>query len=316
MPEKHTAVIIGAGSMGHGLAVQFLRSGQDVTLVDHRESNLQDAKSDIKRAITLLRDEGLTEMTPGEAVAGIEFTLDEREAVSDADIVLETISENLDAKHDLFDRIGDATPEDAVLATNTSGLRISDIANGVPDHASRVVGCHWWNPPYLMPLVEIVRGRDSSEETVQQCRTFVEAVDRDPVVVDKDVPGFVWNRIQFAVLRECMHLVEEGVASMEDVNRAVRDGYARRTSVVGPFETVDLSGLPLFQTIASDLYPNLCVDAVPSHLFDEYVSAGRTGGSSGAGFFEYERTPDERVAARDRDLASVQRAFRNRANRL
>lgn len=308
MRTYHVAVI-GAGIMGSGLTTQFARTGQDVTLVDHRESNLERARDRIREAVAFLDREGLANVAPESILEATRFTTDLAEGVREVDVVLETVSEELEVKHAVFQEVVENAPDEAVLATNTSGLRVSAIAEGVPEAADRVVGCHWWNPPYLLTPVEVVRGEDTADETIRRTTEFVERVERDPILVQRDVPGFVWNRIQFAVLRECMHLVEEGVASLADVDRAVRDGYARRTAVVGPFETVDLSGLSLFETIASELYPHLADDETPSDLFDERLAAGHGGVAEGAGFYEYEEGAEEATRHRDEGLAALRRAL-------
>lgn len=305
----YDVAVIGAGTMGHGLAVQFARMGQSVDLIDHRESNLDRARDQIREAVEFLNEEALAELDAGAMLDDIGFTTELSEGVTSKDIVLETVSEDLSVKHEVFSTVAGAAPADAILATNTSGLRISDIADGLPAQANRVVGCHWWNPPYLMPLVEVVSGEATDESTVDRTVEIVRAVDRDPIRVRSDVPGFVWNRIQFAVLREAMHIVEAGIASLEDVDRAVRDGYALRTATVGPFETVDLSGLDLFRSIADELYPDLCTADEPAELFDERIEAGRNGVADGAGFYEYDVSLAEAVRNRDERIAAIRRAL-------
>ncbi|MFB6302222.1 MAG: 3-hydroxyacyl-CoA dehydrogenase family protein [Haloferacaceae archaeon] len=313
-------VVVGAGTMGPGLAVQFARHGRAVTLVDHREANLDRARDAVVEALAFLDDEGLLGAAgdaadPGTVAARIGYSLDLAGAAADADLVLESVSEDRDVKAAVFRTAADAAPADALLATNTSGIPITAIGERVPDAADRVVGCHWWNPPYLLPLVEVVRGAATSDRTVERTRAFVEAVGRDPITVERDVPGFVWNRIQFAVLRECAHIVEEGVASLADVERAVRDGYALRTAAVGPFETADLSSVSLFRSIAADLYPHLSDADEPSALFDDPIAEGREGVAAGAGFHEYEETLSEAVRRRDRRVAALRRAREGTAGR-
>ncbi len=305
MPADPRVAVVGAGTMGYGLAVQCALEGCTVTLTDHREANLDRAAERVGAAADFLAEAGRTDARPESLLGAIGGTTDRADAVGDADVVVETVSEDLAVKGEVFRDVAAHAPEDAVLASNTSGLPISDIAEGVPDAADRVVGCHWWNPPYLLRPVEVVRGEATSDRTVERTRAFVERVDRDPVLVERDVPGFVWNRVQFAVLRECAHLVREGVASVEDVNRAVRDGYARRTAVVGPFETVDIAGLDLFATIAEDLYPHLADDDGPGPEFEERIDSGRTGVRAGEGFFDYEEGEDEVVRRRDERLAAL-----------
>jgi 3-hydroxyacyl-CoA dehydrogenase len=300
-------VIVGAGTMGYGLAVQFARNGADVTLVDHRQSNLDAARDRVDEAVAFLDDEGMLDVDAAGVAGRVDYSLDLAASAAGADFALETVSEDIDAKAAVFGTLADAT-DDAVLASNTSGLQITDIADRVPEAADRVVGCHWWNPPYVMPLVEVVRGEATSDETVERTTATVEAVERDPIVVQRDVPGFVWNRIQFAVLREATHIVEAGIASVEDVERAVRDGYALRTSVVGPFETADISGVDLFGDIAGELYPHLCDDDEPNAQFTDRVEGGRTGVETGEGFRTYEESLSEVVRRRDETVAAVVRA--------
>ncbi|WP_435181380.1 3-hydroxyacyl-CoA dehydrogenase family protein [Halorussus sp. AFM4] len=308
MPPSQVSVI-GAGVMGHGLVVQFARHGKDVTLIDHRQANLEEARERIGEAVMFLNEEGLATLDTADVLDSVTFTLDTAAGVGDADIVIETASEDLDTKHTIFENVAAAAPDDAILASNTSGFLPSRLAEAVPDAADRIAVCHWWNPPYLMPLVEVVPSEDTGERTVAELVDFVEAVDRDPIVLEREVPGFVWNRIQFAVVRECMHLLEEGVASLEDIDAAVRDGYALRTAVVGPFETMDLANLELFQTIAGNLYPKLSDADEPSAVFEDYLSEERTGVQNGAGFYEYDESPEQVVSRRNRRIAALRRAL-------
>jgi 3-hydroxybutyryl-CoA dehydrogenase len=308
-PSPPAAVtVVGAGTMGHGLALQFARHGAPVTLVDHRQSNLDDARAGVDDALDFLGSAGTLDADPDAVRDRIGYTLDLPAAAADASLVIETVSEDLDLKASVFEAMAAHAPAEAVLATNTSGIPITDVAAAVPEAADRVVGCHWWNPPYLLPTVEVIRGADTSDDTLSRTAAFVEAVDRDPIVVERDVPGFVWNRIQFAVLRECAHLVAEGVASLPDVERAVRDGYALRTAAIGPFETADLAGLDLFRTIASNLYPHLSDADEPGALFDDRIAAGRGGVDDGAGFHEYDDRPAEVIRRRNRRVAAIRRA--------
>lgn len=301
--------VVGAGAMGHGLALHCALEGADVTLVDHRQSNLDTARDRIGETVDFLAREGLTDATADETLGDVTLTLDLAEGVATADVVIETVSEDLTVKRDLFERLAGAAPDEAILASNTSSLSIDAIADAVPDDAGRVAGCHWWYPPYLLRPVEVVRGTHTDEKTVDRLCAFVETVDRDPVLVERDVPGFVWNRVQFAVVRECLHIVDEGLASAEDVNRAVRDGYATRTAAIGPFETMDIAGLDLFETICEELFPDLATDEGPQRPLRERVRDGRTGIGVGSGFFDYEDSPEAVTRRRDERVAAIQRAL-------
>jgi 3-hydroxyacyl-CoA dehydrogenase len=312
MPPQHTTAsvaVVGAGAMGHGLAVQFALADLDVTLVDHRQSNLDTARDRIRDTAEFLAREGLADESPDALLDAVSFTTDLADGVADVDLVLETISEDLDAKRDLFASLAPAAPADAVLASNTSSLSIDAIADAVPGHADRVAGCHWWYPPYLLTPVEVVRGTDTADETMARLEAFVEGVDRDPIVVERDVSGFVWNRVQFAVVRECLHIVESGIASVDDVNRAIRDGYATRTAAIGPFETMDIAGLDLFETVADELYPELATDDRPQEELRDRVREGETGIDAGVGFFGYDDPPEAVTRRRDERVASIRRAL-------
>lgn len=309
MTDNRSISIIGAGEMGHGLAVHFAAQKQTPTLVDHRQSNLDTASDRIEDVVKLLNEEDLISLEPNEVLDAITFTLDTEAGVADADIVLESTSEDIETKQEVLQEVATAAPENALLASNTSGIPITNLGKAIPEAASRFAGCHWWNPPYLLTPVEVISGEETSTETINRLQTFVRNVDRDPVLVERDIPGFVWNRVQFAVFRECMHLLEEGVASADDINRAIRDGYATRTAVIGPFETIDVNGLDLIHTVANNLYPNLSNTEEPSEIFDEYLSQGHTGVAAGQGFYEYDQPIEEKLADRDVDIAAIRQAL-------
>lgn len=295
--------------MGHGLAAHFTAHDRDVTVIDHRESNLDITRDRIRDALAFLAEEGIADVDP-DRVDRIGFTTDLPAGVADADVVIETVPEDVDTKHEVFTELAAAAPDDAVLASNTSSIPITTLAEPVPDAADRVVGCHWWYPPYLLTPVEVVRGEETSEATVEALTALLEAVDRDPILVERDVPGFVWNRVQRAVFRECFHMVEEGIASVDDINRAIRDGYAARTAVIGPFETIDVAGIEQILPGTKRIQPTLCNDAEPSPLYEEYLERGRGGIEDGAGFFEYDRPPESITAERDRKIAALRRSLR------
>jgi 3-hydroxyacyl-CoA dehydrogenase len=293
MTEYENVTVIGAGDMGHGFVVHFAAHGLSPTLLDHRQSNLDEARERIADVVDLLDRTGVASLEADDVLEETTFTLETDAAVADADLVLAA-----------------AAPADAVLASNTSGIPVTDIGAAIPDAADRLAGCHWWNPPYLLTPVEVVAGKETTDETVDRVASFLESVDRDPIRVEKDVPGFVWNRVQFAVFRECLHLLEAGVASADDINRAIRDGYATRTAVIGPFETIDVNGIDLVRTVAEDLVPELSNTKEPSPVLDEYLDQGHTGVASGRGFFTYDRPAEEVLADRDADIAAVQRSLR------
>lgn len=309
MPDPYEISVIGAGEMGHGFAVHFVKHGNRVNLIDHRQRNIEGARSRIRDVVSCLQEMDRIDRSADSVLDSINFTLDQQQGVAKADIVLETVSEDISTKESVLSAAEDHSPDTTILATNTSGLSVTEIGDTLPRGASRLIGCHWWNPPYLMPLVEVVRAEETSESTVERTTQFIEDVDRTPILVKKEVPGFIWNRIQFAVLRECMHLLDEGVASVEDIDTAVREGYALRTAAIGPFETVDLSGLELFQSIATTLYPHLCDRKTPHERFGKYIDKGRDGVEAGAGFYEYDDSIEQLTNDRDKKISNIRKAL-------
>lgn len=306
--SRETISIIGAGAMGHGLAVHFANFRHPVMLVDHQQENLDRAASQIKTAAEFLSHHSLTTMKPASLTNQIELTTDRKTAVEDVPFVLETIAEDLERKRDLFAALAEETTTHAILMSNTSGIPITDIASTAPAAADRIIGCHWWYPPYLLEPVEVIRGERTADTTIERVKELLTTVDRDPIMVERDVPGFVWNRVQHAVIRECLHIVESGIASATDVNRAIRDGYATRTAAIGPLETVDIAGLNLFRTTAADIYPDLCDRSTPNPSYDTLIEQKKTGIEVGAGFFEYATDPAAITDRRDAIVAAIRGA--------
>lgn len=305
MESSYDISVIGAGAMGRGIATHCAMHGAAVSLVDHKQQNLVDADNQITEILELLGETDTTHIDSDAVRDRIHLTLNRVDAARASDLVLETVSEDVETKQQLFAELAAETTPDTILASNTSSIQIDTIANGAPDAAERIAGCHWWYPPYLLTPVEIVRGTKTTDRVIDALEEFVMDMEQDPILVQKDAPGFVWNRVQFAVVRECLHIVEEGIASIEDVNTAIRDGYATRTAAIGPFETIDIAGLPLFDTIAADLFPELSNANTPHDELRDRVTNGQTGVDAGAGFFEYDEPLTAVTARRDKKIAAI-----------
>ncbi|MFN8513729.1 MAG: 3-hydroxyacyl-CoA dehydrogenase NAD-binding domain-containing protein [Chloroflexia bacterium] len=201
--------------------------------------------------------------------------------------------ENLDLKRELFTKLDSWCPPETILATNTSGLPITQIAEGLAG-ARRIIGVHYLNPAYLMPPVEVIPGEATAPEVVERMRAALIALGKSPLVVRREVPGFLWNRLQFALVREAFWLVQEGVATMEEVDLAIRQGLGRRWATAGLFASMDLGGLDTFNNVGSYLFPHLSnADTVPDFL-RERIAAGCFGAKSGSGFYDW---PDDKLAA-------------------
>jgi 3-hydroxybutyryl-CoA dehydrogenase len=253
--------VIGAGTMGAGIARVFADAGCSVRLSARHESSLQAARGRL-----------------GEARVHTTTSLDE--ALDGAELVVETIVEELEPKRAVLTRAEERAAPGAILTTNTSSLRLAGIADALVD-ARRFAGLHFLNPPELVELVEIVGADETASETVAQLRAWMSALGKAAVVVRRDVPGFVVNRLQYALLREAYALVDSGVCSFEDVDRAVTYGLGARWAAIGPFQTMDLAGLDVHAAVAANLWPELSNTTEPSPTIARVASSGgRLGGDA------------------------------------
>ena len=282
--------IIGAGLMGHGLALVFARGGHQVVITDA----FAEARETVKaRVVATLAGLGQT----ADCVDLITVASDLSAAVHDADIVVEAAPEKLTLKQDLFVQLEGAARPDAILASNTSVIPIGQIAARVASK-HRIVGTHWWNPPYLVPLVEVVQADGTAPETVARMMALLTALGKVPVHVKKDVPGFVGNRLQHALWREAIALVEEGVCDAETVDLVVKNSFGRRLAVLGPLENADLVGTDLTLDIHHNVLAHLNHRPGPSPYLQGLVEAGRLGFKSGQGFRDWTEAEKAVVRAR------------------
>jgi 3-hydroxybutyryl-CoA dehydrogenase len=288
--------VIGAGLMGHGIAQDFARSGLAVTITDIDAARLDGAREQIRANLELMAAHALV------APADIAAILDRIRPVSDlaettgeADLVIEAASENLPLKQELFGRLDALAPPHAILASNTSTYMPSSLAPSTRRPALVAVA-HYFNPPYLLPLVELVAGAQTAPETIETLRQLYLAMGKQPAVVRKERLGFIGNRLQFALYREAMALLEDDVATVEDIDTVVRAGFGRRTPVTGLFGTMDAGGLDIMLPICETLFPDLANSTAPGPSLRDRVHSGRLGLKSGAGWYAY--TPEEVAATR------------------
>jgi len=284
-------VIVGAGTMGPGIAVTFARHGYVTTLSDIDATQIAKAGAKVDFAFDTLRTGGLASDTDVDAArARLTLAVDASDAIAAADFVLENAPERLEVKRSIFASLSERTGEHAILASDTSGIPISALQEGLPS-AGRVVGMHWSNPPHLIPVIEVVKGARTSAATVETTKAVVESLGMLPAIVDRDVPGFVENRILYAIMREALHLLDEGVASAEAIDTVVRWGIGYKLGVVGPLRLLDMAGLDIYTSVASYLNRDLCNDSGISSTVTRRVGEGRLGIKTQAGLFDY--TPEE-----------------------
>lgn len=281
--------VIGAGLMGHGIAQEFAVAGYDVCLYDLTDEVLQQAIQNIHSNIALLTRHGLVTQYEGDqAVSRLRTCPRLEEAVQGADLVLEAVSEDLPLKQRLFGELDRYCAEHTILASNTSTFMPGLLAAATrrPD---RVLVAHYFNPPYLLPLVEVVCGPDTSETTKQTVMELLRRIGKHPVEIRREKPGFVGNRLQAALLREALAIVEEGIASPQEVDAVVRYGFGRRLAVAGPFEIAEAAGWDLWRTIAAQLLPTLSNETKVPELLERQVAEGKLGIKTGQGFYTWDR---------------------------
>lgn len=276
MSAGQKIAVIGAGLMGHGIAQVFASAGHAVVITDAAAATLASVQERIR---TNLRDLALDES----AAARVTPVSELGEAVAGADFVVEAAAENLAVKQDLFQQIEAMAPSHAILASNTSVIPITQITERL-SRRENCVGTHWWNPPYLVPLVEVIGAHWTSAQTIEKTMTLHRRIGKTPVHVKRDVPGFIGNRLQHALWREAISLVENGVCEAEAVDLVVKSSFGRRLAVLGPLENADLVGTDLTLAIHQIVLPAIESRAAPSPYLERLVAHRRLGMKSGEGF--------------------------------
>ena len=297
MSNKEKIAVIGSGLMGHGIAQIFAVHGHSVTLMDLHEDLLLKAIDSVRSNLTLMAQNGIgskDEIEP--TIQRIKTTTRLEEAAGEAHFVVEAVLEKLELKQKVFQDLDAICPPAAILASNTSVISITEIAANAK-HKGRVVGTHFWNPPYLIPLVEVVRGDQTDSETVEGTYELLQRVGKHPVRVHKDVPGFVGNRLQHALWREALSIVENGIADAATVDECVKYGFGLRLPHLGPLENVDMVGTDLTFAIHDYILKYLERSPEPSPLLKENVDQGKLGFKTGEGYQKW--SPETAQKSRD-----------------
>jgi 3-hydroxybutyryl-CoA dehydrogenase len=293
--SKAKIAVVGAGLMGHGIAQVFALAGHEVTITDAVAQNLDTAKA---RIAANLRDLGDDE----HAAERVKPIADLAAAVREADYVVEAVSENLPLKQKLFAEIERHVRADTILASNTSVIPITSIMQGL-NKRERALGTHWWNPPFLVPLVEVIETEWTSPHAVAWTMQLHAAAGKKPAHVKKDVPGFIGNRLQHALWREAISLVEHGICDAETVDAVVKASFGRRLAVLGPIENADQVGTDLTLAIHETVLPAIDSRPGPSPYLKKLVADGKLGFKSGEGFRKW--TPEQQTALRARVMAHL-----------
>ena len=295
---KSKIAVIGAGLMGHGIAQVFALAGHDVGITDLAAPLLATVKERIAANLADLGDDprAVDRVTPVAALA---------DCVKAADFIVEAAPENLEIKQKLFAEIEAAARPDAILASNTSVIQITAIMQNLK-RRERALGTHWWNPPFLVPLVEVIGTEWTSPAAIDFTMKLHKDAGKTPAHVKKDVPGFIGNRLQHALWREAIALVEHGICDAETVDTVIKAAFGRRIAVLGPLENADLIGTDLTLAIHQNVLPHIESRAGPSPYLEKLVADGKLGFKSGEGFRKW--TPEQQAELRAKVVQHLKKA--------
>jgi 3-hydroxyacyl-CoA dehydrogenase len=279
--------VIGTGTMGPGIAQVLAQHEIEVQIFDIDPEQLKRARETLGANLSLVEQAGMLSDTRAVEIQNrIQDAASLADAVLNADLVLEVIPEVMDLKTRLLSELDEICGPDTILASNTSGLSITKMAQATR-RPEKVVGMHWWNPPIIIPVIEIVKGEFTSEDVLQTIDNLIRKIGKVPVLVKKDVPGFLGNRLQYALMREAIALLNEGVASAEDIDTMVKAGIGFKFPIMGPLETIDMAGLDIYYRVSQYLNKDLDKSDGAAPIVAKMVEQGDLGLKSGKGFYDY-----------------------------
>lgn len=289
--------VLGAGLMGVGIATHFIRHGHEVLLYEPNPQRRVEAPAVASGILAELSDVGQFDRDEREAALARLCVTGDLNAVAHARLLIEAIPERLELKHALYEQLEGLIADDAVIASNTSGLPPDELAARMT-HPQRLLIAHFWHPPHLIPLVEIVPGSATEPRHLAAVQALLGEMALEAVLLERAAPGFVGNRLQFAVLREALHIVHSGIASAEVVDQVMRASLGRRYAMVGPLEAADMTGLATVADIARHLFPELATGDEMMALVEQRLQRGDTGQRSGRGFYLWDEARRERIQRR------------------
>ncbi len=289
--------IIGLGTMGPGMAARLARGGLQVAAYDVAPAAIERAQGALRIAEGVLDALGIAPAASG--AGAVRFTSDIADAVSGADLVIENVPEKIEIKAEVYRTIDGLIGADTIVASDTSGIPITKLQAHI-SHPARMVGMHWSNPPHIIPMIEVIGGEQTAPETVQAIRALIRSLGLLPVLVKKDVPGFVENRVLYALLREVVDLVENGVIEPEDIDTCVSWGIGYKLAVVGPMALLDMAGMDIYHSVSTFLNAELADRKNVAPMVETRIAAGKLGIKSGEGIYAY---PPERIPELQRERA-------------
>ncbi|ARK20115.1 MULTISPECIES: 3-hydroxyacyl-CoA dehydrogenase family protein [Sporosarcina] len=291
----NTITIIGCGTMGHSIGLAAAWSGIPVRLVGMSEKDLDKARAGLQSKLDTMMENGLLDVIKiKEIQKAIEFTTSLEEAVVDSSFIFEVIPEQIELKRVLYKKLEQLVSKTSIIASNTSGFKPSELATEMK-YPNRFIVTHFWNPAHLIPLVEVVKGEYTDDETVESAMELLRSMNKKPVLVKKEITGFIGNRLQYALFREAQYLLDIGAASKEDIDAAVTYSIGRRLPVTGPLMTADMGGLDVFSAISNYLFSDLSVAEQSGEAVTSLVDAGHLGDKSGRGFYDWDEKTSQKI---------------------
>ncbi|SES31315.1 3-hydroxyacyl-CoA dehydrogenase family protein [Psychrobacillus sp. OK032] len=302
MAEKVT--VLGAGTMGHGIVQLYAQAGYDVYMYDIKDEFLEKAVARISDNLDMLiQENSITTSEKENILKRISTSTDLKEAVSGSQFVTEAVSENLTIKFVLFKQLEEVIEDDTIIASNTSTFSIQQLSEGV-QKTDRLIITHFFNPAHLVPLVEVVKGPETSQDIIDRTVEVLKNIGKKPVVLKKDIPGLIANRLQAALVREAFYLLDNGIADAEDIDLAVTAGPGFRWAFIGPLETADFGGLDIWKSVVENLAPVLSKEEKIPQFVEEKVQSGNLGTKTGNGLFTYAGNEEvqRRITERDENF--------------
>lgn len=295
--------IVGCGTMGHSIALSAGWAGMDVQVYGVNEQDIETAIRNLQNKLNVMVENDLFSIEESARIFDrITLKTSLEEVVEKATFIIEAIPENIEMKKDLYDQIEKLCSPDTIIASNTSGFTPTALAEKLIQ-PERFVVTHFWHPAHLIPLVEVVTGERTEEEAVDRSMTLLNKMNKKPILVRKEVLGFIGNRLQYALFREAQSLLDKGVATKEDIDAAVKYSIGRRLPVTGPLMSADLGGLDVFSTISNYLFEDLSNEKMSGKVLTELVEDKKFGDKSGEGFYEWDtQTSADVNAERERLL--------------
>ena len=291
MNLKQRIGTVGLGLMGSSIATCILAAGHEVTSLVKLESEAEPARDRILGFLKELHDEGLLKESPETVAERITITT-EAEHLAGHEVVIESITEDVEAKRAVYRALESVLSPTAIIGSNTSAIPVSVLQAGL-QYPERLLGIHWAEPAHITRFMEVICGKDSDVKYAQEIVKLAESWGKEPSLLRKDIRGFITNRIMYAMLREAFNLVENGYATVEDVDRSLRNDLGYWITFAGPFRFMDLTGIPAYLTVMKDLFPDLDNSQTPPEMMEKLVASGARGVSNAQGFYPYTKESAE-----------------------